>query len=75
MSHTAVAFIPEGLPPTVSALALFRQLASLLMPFSRSQVTLSLMKIASSLQKEKVLCKSLSVVETLGSVNVLCTDK
>lgn len=50
----AVAFIPEGLPPTV---------------------TLSLMKIASSLQKEKVLCKSLSVVETLGSVNVLCTDK
>lgn len=38
-------------------------------------VTLSLVKIAKSLSKEKVLCKSLSTVETLGSINCLCTDK
>ncbi|KAI0762858.1 sodium-potassium ATPase [Fomes fomentarius] len=38
-------------------------------------VTLSLAKIANTLSKHKVLCKSLSIVETLGSVNVLCSDK
>lgn len=38
-------------------------------------ITLSLAKIASSLSKEKILCKSLSTVETLGSINCLCTDK
>lgn len=38
-------------------------------------VTLSLVKIAKSLSKEKVLCKSLSTVETLGAINCLCTDK
>lgn len=38
-------------------------------------VTLSLSKIASSLSKERILCKSLATVETLGSMNVLCTDK
>ena len=38
-------------------------------------VTLSLAKIASSLSKEQVLCKSLTTVETLGSIDVLCTDK
>lgn len=38
-------------------------------------VTLSLAKIASSLSKEKVLCKTLATVETLGSINTLCSDK
>lgn len=38
-------------------------------------ITLSLVKIAKSLSKEKVLCKSLSTVETLGAINCLCTDK
>ncbi|TBU35112.1 sodium-potassium ATPase [Dichomitus squalens] len=38
-------------------------------------VTLSLAKVAHTLSKHKVLCKSLSTVETLGSVNVLCSDK
>ncbi|TFK33627.1 sodium-potassium ATPase [Crucibulum laeve] len=38
-------------------------------------VTLSLAKLANTLSKHKVLCKSLSIVETLGSVNVLCSDK
>lgn len=32
-------------------------------------------KIANKLGKSKVLCKSLMTVETLGAVNVLCSDK
>jgi sodium/potassium-transporting ATPase subunit alpha len=38
-------------------------------------VTLSLTIIAKALAKAKVLCKSLTTVETLGAVNVLCSDK
>ncbi|KAI8384387.1 uncharacterized protein BYT42DRAFT_493550 [Radiomyces spectabilis] len=38
-------------------------------------VTLCLTLIASRMQKSNVLCKVLSTVETLGSVNVLCSDK
>ncbi|KAF8754621.1 cation transport ATPase (P-type) family [Rhizoctonia solani] len=38
-------------------------------------ITMSLAKVAHTLSKKKVLCKSLSIVETLGSVNVLCSDK
>ncbi|KAF8503943.1 sodium-potassium ATPase [Hysterangium stoloniferum] len=32
-------------------------------------------RVAAALSKQKVLCKSLSIVETLGAVNVLCSDK
>ncbi|WVQ67031.1 uncharacterized protein L199_005224 [Kwoniella botswanensis] len=49
-----VAFIPEGLP---------------------ASVTVSLAVIANTLVKNKVLCKSLMTVETLGAVNILCSDK
>jgi sodium/potassium-transporting ATPase subunit alpha len=38
-------------------------------------VTMSLTIIAGAMKKQKVLCKSLSTVETLGSINVLCSDK
>jgi sodium/potassium-transporting ATPase subunit alpha len=38
-------------------------------------VTLSLTVIAKAMGKCKVLCKSLTTVETLGAVNVLCSDK
>ncbi|KAL1921901.1 uncharacterized protein VTP21DRAFT_10543 [Calcarisporiella thermophila] len=38
-------------------------------------VTLCLTLIAHRMQKNKVLCKVLTTVETLGSVNVLCSDK
>jgi sodium/potassium-transporting ATPase subunit alpha len=38
-------------------------------------VTLSLTVIAKALGENKVLCKSLTTVETLGSVNILCSDK
>lgn len=38
-------------------------------------VTISLAKVAGTLSKHKVLCKSLSIVETLGAVNVICSDK
>jgi sodium/potassium-transporting ATPase subunit alpha len=40
-----------------------------------ASVTISLAVIANTLSKAKVLCKSLMTVETLGSVNVLCSDK
>jgi sodium/potassium-transporting ATPase subunit alpha len=49
-----VAFIPEGLPVSVS---------------------LSLTIMAARMRKAKVLVKSLSIVETLGAVNVVCSDK
>ena len=38
-------------------------------------VTLSLTVIAKAMGKNKVLCKSLTTVETLGAVNILCSDK
>ncbi|OLL24431.1 Sodium/potassium-transporting ATPase subunit alpha-A [Neolecta irregularis DAH-3] len=38
-------------------------------------VTTTLTIIARTMKKSMVLCKSLSVVETLGAVNVLCSDK
>ncbi|KAF6760413.1 sodium-potassium ATPase [Ephemerocybe angulata] len=38
-------------------------------------VTLSLAQVAHRLGKQKILCKTLSIIETLGSVNVLCSDK
>ncbi|KAF8577540.1 sodium-potassium ATPase [Ramaria rubella] len=38
-------------------------------------VTISLAKVAGTLSKNKILCKSLSIVETLGAVNVICSDK
>jgi sodium/potassium-transporting ATPase subunit alpha len=40
-----------------------------------ASVTISLAVIANTLAKAKVLCKSLMTVETLGAVNVLCSDK
>ncbi|WWC71995.1 uncharacterized protein I206_105954 [Kwoniella pini CBS 10737] len=40
-----------------------------------ASVTISLAVIAKKLVNNKVLCKSLMTVETLGSVNVLCSDK
>jgi sodium/potassium-transporting ATPase subunit alpha len=36
---------------------------------------MSLTIIARAMKKQKVLCKSLSTVETLGSINILCSDK
>lgn len=38
-------------------------------------VTLSLTVIAGKMRKARVLAKTLSVVETLGAVNVICSDK
>ncbi|KZO92976.1 sodium-potassium ATPase [Calocera viscosa TUFC12733] len=38
-------------------------------------VTLSLARTAQVLSKNKILCKTLSTVETLGAVNVICSDK
>lgn len=49
-----VAFIPEGLPISVS---------------------MSLTIVAARMRKAKVLVKGLSIVETLGAVNIVCSDK
>lgn len=38
-------------------------------------VTLSLTAISIKMRKKRVLAKTLSVVETLGAVNVICSDK
>lgn len=40
-----------------------------------ASITISLAVVANKLSKNKVLCKSLMTVETLGSVDVLCSDK
>jgi sodium/potassium-transporting ATPase subunit alpha len=40
-----------------------------------SSVTISLSVVASRLAKNKILCKTLMTVETLGAVDVLCSDK
>jgi sodium/potassium-transporting ATPase subunit alpha len=61
----SVAFIPEGL----FIVCYYWDVG---LPIA---VTMSLTIIAHAMKKQKVLCKSLSTVETLGSVNVLCSDK
>lgn len=38
-------------------------------------VTISLTIIANKMRKSNILCKSLSTVETLGAVNIICSDK
>ncbi|KAL7418441.1 hypothetical protein Q5752_006899 [Cryptotrichosporon argae] len=38
-------------------------------------VTMSLAVVAHTLARNKILCKTLMTVETLGAVNVLCSDK
>lgn len=40
-----------------------------------SAITISLSVVAHRLSKNKVLCKTLMTVETLGAVDVLCSDK
>lgn len=50
----AVAFIPEGLPITL---------------------TTCLTITARAMKQNKILCKSLATVETLGSVSLICSDK
>lgn len=38
-------------------------------------LTMSLIIVAAAMKRNNILCKSLSVVETLGSVSVICSDK
>jgi len=40
-----------------------------------ASITISLAVVANKLGADKVLCKSLMTVETLGSVSILCSDK
>jgi sodium/potassium-transporting ATPase subunit alpha len=62
-----VAFIPEGKIHCPIRIGLRSGL-----PMA---VTMSLTIIARAMKKQKVLCKSLSTVETLGCINILCSDK
>jgi sodium/potassium-transporting ATPase subunit alpha len=70
-----VAFVPEGklrymMRYTISDCLL--TVITLGMPVA---VTLCLTLIANRMAKNNVLCKVLTTVETLGSVNVICCDK
>jgi sodium/potassium-transporting ATPase subunit alpha len=60
----SVAFIPEGNPISI--------LANIRTSNGRYYVVDDHCRCN---EKQKVLCKSLSTVETLGSINVLCSDK
>ncbi|QRW07373.1 sodium/potassium-transporting ATPase subunit alpha [Ceratobasidium sp. AG-Ba] len=66
-----VAFIPEACVYHFAS----NYEDNLIIIFRPVAITMSLAKVAHTLAKKKVLCKSLSIVETLGSVNVLCSDK
>lgn len=38
-------------------------------------LTMSLTIVANIMKKNKILCKTLATVETLGAVSVICSDK
>ncbi|KAI9451513.1 sodium-potassium ATPase [Lactarius psammicola] len=73
------AWIRHSFPSFINTPGLLIDVVSVMVAFIPEglpiAVTLSLAKVANTLSKHKVLCKSLSIVETLGSVNVLCSDK
>ncbi|KAF9447587.1 sodium-potassium ATPase [Macrolepiota fuliginosa MF-IS2] len=73
------AWLRRSFPSYISVPNLLIDIVSVMVAFIPEglpvSVTLSLAKIAHTLAQHKVLCKSLSIVETLGAVNVLCSDK
>jgi sodium/potassium-transporting ATPase subunit alpha len=66
----AVAFIPEGLPIAVTA-----RYDNSVEQSPNSLTPSSLTITAGIMKKNKILCKSLKTVETLGCVSVICSDK
>ncbi|KZV66047.1 sodium-potassium ATPase [Peniophora sp. CONT] len=73
------AWLRRDHPDYINVSALLIDIVSVMVAFIPEglpiAVTISLAKVAHTLSSHKVLCKSLSIVETLGSVNVLCSDK
>ncbi|TFY54358.1 hypothetical protein EVG20_g9732, partial [Dentipellis fragilis] len=73
------AWLRRSFPDYINVSGLLIDIVSVMVAFIPEglpiAVTISLAKVAHTLSKHKVLCKSLSIVETLGSVNVLCSDK
>ncbi|KAF8811093.1 sodium-potassium ATPase [Phlegmacium glaucopus] len=73
------AWLRRSFPGTINVPTLLVDVVSVMVAFIPEglpvAVTLSLAKVANILSKKLILCKSLSIVETLGSVNVLCSDK
>jgi sodium/potassium-transporting ATPase subunit alpha len=66
---------PEALSTTQLLITTISVLIAVIPEGLPVSVTLALTVIAKALGNSKVLCKSLSTVETLGAVNVLCSDK
>ncbi|KAI0041569.1 sodium-potassium ATPase [Auriscalpium vulgare] len=73
------AWLKPTFPHYITTSSLLIDLVSIMIAFIPDglpmTVTVSLAKVAHTLSQHKVLCKSLSIVETLGCVNVLCSDK
>ncbi|KAK4049497.1 hypothetical protein OIO90_005448 [Microbotryomycetes sp. JL221] len=73
------AFLRKEHPGFLNVATLLTSVVSVMVAFLPEglpiAVTLSLTIIASSMSKKNVLCKSLSVVESLGCVSVICSDK
>ncbi|EJF58252.1 sodium-potassium ATPase [Dichomitus squalens LYAD-421 SS1] len=73
------AWLRRSFPSYINVSGLLIDIVSVMVAFLPDglplAVTLSIAKIAHTLSQHKVLCKSLVIVETLGAVNVLCSDK
>jgi len=71
-----VSFVPEGFPIGKHSLFDLRGVLTY-HPVSslRAAVTLILTIIARKMKSQQILVKSLTIVETLGCVNVVCSDK
>ncbi|CEJ02702.1 hypothetical protein RMCBS344292_16699 [Rhizopus microsporus] len=66
---------PDFLTPSAALVAIISVLVAFVPEGMPVAVTLCLTIIARRMQKNNIVCKVLTTVETLGSVNVLCSDK
>ncbi|SGY21437.1 BQ5605_C016g08237 [Microbotryum silenes-dioicae] len=73
------AFLRRYYPSFISVSALLINCVSVAVAFVPEGlpvcVTVSLTVIAGSMKKKNIMCKTLSTVESLGSVDVICSDK
>lgn len=73
------AWIKKSYPGWISTATLIVDIVSIAVAFIPEGLPIALTSCliitAGAMKKHKILCKSLAVVETLGSVSVLCSDK